>query len=247
MWAGREKCFQSREGAADMEEDSMKKTIKVLFILAILYLTFYVGLKLAGNQGMMLDRFAMNHREFPWIDRTGVWIVVIVPFVMGVIGLVLVGIQMYDSNRSYALAEKCYTVLFAFSTVLCVAIAARVYSHQKPYAEVLRCIGDTISLGELESAGNKSGEQILYIMRKGSVESAEVTSELYHVLLDTGLRLRSYDTASDKEKHPGRLNKILDKYSVTQVPALVSLQDGAVAERFEGADIIDGIVSYAED
>ena len=247
MWAGREKCFQSREGAADMEEDSMKKTIKVLFILAILYLTFYVGLKLAGNQGMMLDRFAMNHREFPWIDRMGVWIVVIVPFVMGVIGLVLVGIQMYDSNRSYALAEKCYTVLFAFSTILCVAIAARVYSHQKPYAEVLRCIGDTISLGELESAGNKSGEQILYIMQKDSVESAEVTSELYHVLLDTGLRLRSYDTASDKEKHPGWLNETLDKYGVTQVPALVILQDGAVAERFEGADIIDGIVSYAED
>ena len=43
----------------------MKKTIKVLFILAILYLTFYVGLKLAGNQGMMLDRFAMNSQGVP--------------------------------------------------------------------------------------------------------------------------------------------------------------------------------------
>ena len=102
-------------------------------------------------------------------------------------------------------------------------------------------------LDELESAGNKSGEQVLYIMRKGSVESAEVTSELYHVLLDTGLRLRSYDTAPDEEKHSGWLNEILDKYGVTQVPALVILQDGAVAERFEGADIIDGIVSYAKD
>lgn len=67
----------------------MKKNIKRFLTLAILYLTFLFGLRLAGNQGMIIDRFGLNQDQFQSFETISIWFVIIIPVVIGLIGLIL--------------------------------------------------------------------------------------------------------------------------------------------------------------
>ncbi len=224
----------------------MKKIVKRLLALAILYFIFLLGLKLIGNQGMIVDRFALNPNQLYWTDNIDVWLIAIIPIVIGIIGLVLIVVPIYFPEYSYGFYEKIFGCLFIVLIIICILLAHKVSNSQKPYINVLKCINNKISIDEFESITDKSGEQLLYITRTDCKECINVTNELYHVLLKTGVRLQHYDTISDRVDNLERLNSILNKYGVTQVPTLLIFKDGLIVEHFEGLDIIDGIIKYSD-
>lgn len=171
----------------------MKKNIIRLFALVILYLTFLLGVELLGNQGMIIDRFALNSNQFSWAENIGTWLIVIVPIIIGVIGVIFIAVQLYFPEYSYEFYRKIYVYLFAFSTIICILLGAKVYNTQKPYINGLECINNKISIDELDSITDRSGEHLLYITRTGCKECIDITNELYHVLLKTGISLQHYD------------------------------------------------------
>ncbi len=222
----------------------MKKNIKRLVSLAILYLTFLLGLRLVGNQGLIIDRFGLSHNQFEWIETTGTWLIIIIPIIIGVIGLILTVAHIYFPACSYEYYNKLYARLFFFSIIICIILGSKVYRTQKPYIRVLECINNKISIDEFESIANQSGEQLLYITRTGCKDCTDVTNELYHILLSTGISLHHYDTVSDRVENPEQLNIILDKYDIKKVPTLLIFNNGVITEYFEGSNIISGIINH---
>lgn len=200
---------------------------------------------MAGNQGMIIDRFGLNQDQFQSFETISIWFVIIIPVVIGLIGLILIVARIYFPAYPYKFYKKIFVRFFSLSIIICILLGSNIYRTQKAYIRVLECINKKISIDEFESVSNSSGEQFLYITRTDCKECIDVTNELYHVLLSTGINLQHYDTTSDRVENFERLNIILDKYDIKKVPTLLIFHDGVIAEHFEGSSIISGIISHA--
>lgn len=127
----------------------------------------------------------------------------------------LIVARIYFPAYPYKYYKKTFVRFFSLSIIICILLGSKVYQTQKTYIRVLECINKKISIDEFESVSNSSGEQFLYITRTDCKECIDVTNELYHVLLSTGINLQHYDTTSDRVEH------------------------------FEGSSIISGIINHA--
>lgn len=215
----------------------MKKKIGYALIFILLYALFYWGVKIWGVFFSIADNFYYLQGELGDDFSRGCWLMIILPFITGCIGLLLIALEIWFDKLSWKLAKSIYLIGLAAVTLICISMGYGFTKKQAKFLPAIEAINNKITLEELEKAMENGEEEILYITRTGCEDCIYMTDQIYRLIYETGIKLKHYDTYADRNERSEEVNAVFTKYNITTVPVLLVLKEGEIVKRFEGEQI----------
>ena len=200
--------------------------VKWLPVLPIIFSIIF--LSLLGSGGYLLYQTGIKRDEYQWAKppfaaATGIWIAIALVLIMLVISLCVV----------FAIRgmKKTHIVLYIVMSVAVVAYSTFSYISTHRFYDISSSSRITeISLSDLNQIREQKETGLIYIGRDGCRYCDSIYPNLEIFTATQKTEIKYYNTNTDRETNKAEMDKVLNKYGVTQIPVILSVENGIVTQ-----------------
>ena len=154
---------------------------------------------------------------------TGIWIAIALVLIMLVISLCVVfAIRgMKKNTYSFIYCNECGCSCIQYFLI---------YFHPPVLRYILFISYHKISLSDLNQIREQKETGLIYIGRDGCRYCDSIYPNLEIFTATQKTEIKYYNTNTDRETNKAEMDKVLNKYGVTQIPVILSVENGIVTQ-----------------
>ncbi len=205
---------------------------RLLFVIMVLFTLVVVSLNFLINRLNDYDGFYTDHK-YTFMIVGALFVMLIIRF-----------LPLYDTkklNLYSLLISSLYIIVMLVYFSNSFILTYRHFEYSILQKDV-RFEIENVSLDEIDKIDE--GDYILYIGRPTCNLCVNTYDYLYKSSLEQPIRILYYDTTNDRTTNNDKMTSILDKYEVSEVPAVAFIVDGKLSKTIFYDEILSSFNEY---